>query len=148
MGTINLTVIKFIKCLKNILTVSVGCANMQVGSLQLGQFLHLTFLVATLLAKNSFCSSGVNLLKASISSIFFFCSSVNSWFSTWGCSSFAPSLFSLFSSVVPSLLPAAGFLVGNFFLNLLKNYIIMSILFFIFFIFEFFLEFFLISILI
>jgi hypothetical protein len=58
---------------------------MQLGSLQFGQFLHLIFLLATLLDKISFCSSGVNLLKASISIIFFFSSGA-----------FSPSLFALF----------------------------------------------------
>jgi hypothetical protein len=87
----------------------------------LGQFLHLTFLVATRLANTSFCSSGVNLLNASNSIIFFFCSSVNSTFSSFGCSSFATSLVSLLSSAVGvsfSLLATTGFFDGNFFLNL------------------------------
>jgi hypothetical protein len=88
----------------------------------LDQLLHLTFLVATLLANTSFCSYGVNLLNASNSIIFFFFSSVNSTFSSFSyCSSFVLSLVSLVSSAVGvsfSLLATTGFFDGNFFLNL------------------------------
>ena len=118
------TIIKIKIIVMILLTVSVGWAKIQFGSLQLGQFLHLTFLVATLLANISFCSSGVNLLNASNSIKFFFCSSVNSAFSSFGCSSLTPSFCSLFSSVVASLLAGIGFFVGNFFLNLWKIKII------------------------
>jgi hypothetical protein len=85
----------------------------------LGQFLHLTFLVGTLLSNTSFCSSGVNLLNASNSSFFFFSSSVNSTFSSFGCSSFSPSLVSLLPSVPVASLPGIpDFFDENFFLNL------------------------------
>jgi len=137
---------KFIKFI--ILTVSVGCAKIQLGSLQEGQFLHLTFLVATLLSKIFFCSSGLSLLNSSKSIKFFFCSSFISLFSclfsSLGFPSCSPSCLSLFSSLLsfsvfcsPGLAALDIFFVGNFFLNLLKNYIIMSIFYFIFFIFEF-----------
>ena len=101
------------------------------------------FLVATLLTNISFFSSGVNLLNASNSIKFFFCSSVNSAFFSFGFSSLTPSFCSLFSSVVASLLAVIGFFVGKFFFKSMKNknYIIMSILFLIFFIFDIFFDF-------
>ena len=117
---------------KIILTVSVGWAYMQLGSLQFGQFLQRTFLVATLLANISFCSSGVNLLKASWSIKFFFSSvvfspSLFSFCSPSGfCSEGFPS-FSLFSSGFSFFESDSGlavvtcFFVGGFFFNLLKN---------------------------
>jgi hypothetical protein len=91
---------------------------MQFGSLQLGQFLHLTFFVATLLDNISFCSSGFNLLNSSISIIFLFCSSAFCIFSFFGCSSFASPFISFNSSLGTSLFTFVGFLLGNFFGNL------------------------------
>ena len=115
-----------------ILTVSVGWAYIQLGSLQFGQFLQRTFFVATLLARMSFCSSGLNLLKASWSIKFFFSSvgvspSLFSVCCSWFCCSVWSSVFSLFSSVVSFLASPSGlvgvtcFFEGNFLLNLLKN---------------------------
>ena len=121
---------------------------MQLGSLQLGQFLQRTLLVATLLSNISFCSSGVNLLKASWSIKFFFSSvvfspSLFSFCSPSGfCSEGFPS-FSLFSSGFSFLESDSGlavvtcFFVGGFFLNLLKNEI-MSIFFYFFYFWIFF----------
>jgi len=95
--------------------------------LQFGQFLQRTFFVATLLAKISFCSSGLNLLNASCSIKFFFSSVVFSpsffsfcWSSAFGSEGF-PS-FSLFSSGFSFFGSVSDFFfVGGFFLNLLKN---------------------------
>ena len=139
------------------LTVSVGWEKIQFGSLHPGQFLHLTFFNGILFSNTFFCSSGVILLKASTSIKFFFCSSVNSalllfspLFSSFSFPSFIPSWppswISLLSSVAsfsvfcsPSgLLTLVVFFVGNFFLNLLKNYIIMRFFILFFFIFELF----------
>ena len=53
--------------------------KIQFGSLHPGQFLHLTFFVATLFSNIFFCSSGLILLKVSISIKSFFCSSVCSF---------------------------------------------------------------------
>ena len=105
---------------------------MQLGSLQFGQFLQRTFFVATLLANISFCSSGVNLLKASWSIKFFFSSvvfspSLFSFCSPSGfCSEGFPS-FSLFSSGFSFLESDSGlafvtcFFVGGFFFESIEK---------------------------
>jgi len=92
------------------LTVSVGCENIHVGSLQFGQYLQRSFFVATLLDNTSFCCSGVICSKVSFSNNFLFCSSVNSCFSS---PSFAPdSSFVLLSFLMN------GFCEGKSFLGL------------------------------